>query len=279
MVVLLLLFFSVMAAAQPADPAVLADQARQALATGQFDRSAALYRQVVAQMPQVAGMRLNLALALFQGGRHREAATELRTALKLQPDLAPASMMLGMCHAKLGEPLAAIPLLEKAYERDPNNMQVLLELADSYFVTGRFAQAVERFKELATFKPNDPLAWRGLGLSLTEQSQVVFAKLPPSGAEALTLVARAKLAQQEPKAAFTLLRQALQKNPQFGPAHLTLAELYDQTGHPDMGRDGARKGETATAGGGRVSPGGGDVPDGAAGAGATGGVGPERGIV
>lgn len=230
---LLLSLFGVVAAAQPGDPAALANQARQALATGQFDKSAALYRQMIAQMPDVAGLRLNLALALFQGGRHREAATELKTALKMQPDLAAASMMLGMCYAKLGEPVAAIPLLEQAHKREPGNGPVLLELADSYFVTGRYALAVERFKDLAFLQPKNPLSWRGLGLSLTEQSQLVFSKLPMGSAEALTLLARAKLAQQEPKAAYSYLRQALEKNPRFGPAHGLLAELYAQTGHAD----------------------------------------------
>jgi len=229
----LFLLIGLAAAGQATDPAVLANQARQALASGQFDKSAAIYRQLVAQLPDVAGMRLNLALALFQGGRHRDAVTELKAALKMQPDLAAASMMLGMCYAKLGEPVAAIPLLEQAYKREPGNGPVLLELADSYFVTGRYALAVERFKDLAFSQPKNPLAWRGLGLSLTEQSQVVFSKLPMGGAESLTLLARAKLAQQEPKAAYSYLRQAVEKNPRFGPAHALLAELYTQTGHPD----------------------------------------------
>jgi tetratricopeptide (TPR) repeat protein len=229
----LLSLISLGLAAQAPDLAALGQQARTALQAGRFDDAAGLYRKMIAQLPNVGGLRLNLGLALFQAGKPREAAVELRAALKLEPGLTPAATMLGLCHAKLGEPLAAIPLLERSLKAEPGNAVVLLELADSYFSAGRFAAAVDHFRKLTALQPANPVGWRGLGLSLMEQSQMLFGQLPPGSAEALTLLARAKLMAEEPKAAYSYLRQALDRNPGFGPAHGLLAELYVKTGHAD----------------------------------------------
>lgn len=233
MIGVLLLFAAAGLAGQAVDPAALSQQARQALAQGRYEAAAGLYRQLAAQLPQVAGLRMNLGLALFQGGSYREAAAELQTALKMDASLSPAYLLLGLCHAKLGEPASAIVPLERAVKADPNNGIAVLELGDAYYALGRYAPAVEQFRRLTALRPSDPLAWRGLGLSLTEQSQVLFGQLAPQSPEALTLLARARLASDEPKAAYALLRQALQKNPLFGPAHALLAELFQKTGHPD----------------------------------------------
>lgn len=237
----LLVLMTVSALAQPAGPAALAAEARQQLAARNYPRAAAIYRQLIAQMPNVAGLRLNLGLALFQAGDHRAAAGELQTALKMEPGLTAASILLGVCHAKLGEPALAIPPLERAAKAQPDNALVLLELADANYSTGRLAPAIEQFRKLTQLQPANPLAWRGLGLSLSEHSQALFQKLPPRSAEALTLLGRAKLEQQEPKAAFQFLRQAIDRDPSFGPAHGYLAELYRRSGRDDWAAAAAAK--------------------------------------
>lgn len=233
MLYLLLALLTMTALAQPADPAALAREARQQLAARNYPRAAELYRKLIAQVPNVAGLRLNLGLALFQAGDHRAAAGELQTALKMESGLTAASILLGVCYAKLGEPALAIPPLERAVKAQPENALVLLELADANYATGRLAPAIEYFRQLAKLQPANPLAWRGLGLSLSEHSQALFQKLPPQSAEALTLLGRSKLEQQEPKAAFQLLRQAIARDPSFGPAHGYLAELYRRNGRAD----------------------------------------------
>lgn len=219
--------------AQPADPAALSEQARTAMAAGKYEAAAGLYRKLISQLPNVAGLRMNLGLALFQGRDYRGASAALQEAIRLDRTLEPALMMLGLCHVKLGETALAVPLLERANKKTPGNPLVLLELSDAYYALGQFGPAVAGFRELSERQPGNAVAWRGLGLSLTEQSQALFAKLPVQSAEGLTLLARARLAADEPKAAFRLLRQALEKNATFGPAHGYLAELYEKQGHGD----------------------------------------------
>ncbi len=162
----LLSLISIGLAAQPGDPAVLSEQARAAMASGRFDEAATVYRKLIAQMPNVGGLWMNLGLALFQARQYRAAATELKTALRLEPGLLPASMMLGICHGKLGEPLLAIPLLEKATKTMPENPVVVLELADAYYAVGRHPEAIRQFELLAGMQPKNPVAWRGLGVAL-----------------------------------------------------------------------------------------------------------------
>ena len=174
MFLVLLIALSTPAPAQPMDMAALSKQGRAALAAGQHDEAERLYRAMVAQMPNTGGLRLNLGLALFNAGKLRDAKGELQTALRLEPGLASAAMMLGLCHAKLGEPLAAIPLLERSSKAEPANAVVLLELADSYYATARFGPAAEHFRKLTALQPANPVGWRGLGLSLTENSQTLL---------------------------------------------------------------------------------------------------------
>ena len=74
----LLSLISIGLAAQPVDPAVLSEQARAAMASGRFDEAATVYRKLIAQLPNVGGLRMNLGLALFQARNYRAAAAELK---------------------------------------------------------------------------------------------------------------------------------------------------------------------------------------------------------
>ena len=115
----------------------LSTRAREAMAAGKFEEAAKLYLQLVAALPDDAGMRFNLGLALHSAGRYREASLELQAALKLQPNFPRASLVLGLSHLKLGEPAKAIPPLERAAKEDPRSSIAHFELADSWQRVGR----------------------------------------------------------------------------------------------------------------------------------------------
>ena len=52
-------------------------------------------------------MLLNLGMALSMAGRPREAVPPLEAALKVRPDLMPASLFLGVAQMELGRPARA----------------------------------------------------------------------------------------------------------------------------------------------------------------------------
>src|SRR5690349_23147405 len=85
------------APARPAadDLAAKAQRGKAAMAAGRFDEAAALYAEITRALPQEPGMLLNLGMALSMAGRPGEAVPRLEAALRLRPDLLPASLFLG----------------------------------------------------------------------------------------------------------------------------------------------------------------------------------------
>ena len=220
-------------AAQPDDPAAKAKQARAALAAGEYDRAAALYRDLCRLLPSEPGLRLNLGIALYSGGRYNEAIAELEPLLRQNPALEPAYLFLGLSRLRAGKAAAAVAPLRRAVEAEPRNAVALLALGDAQLGAGNPRAAVDAFTRAAAVDARNPKAWRGLSLSWSEVSQAAFAKLPSESAPALVLLARARLARHEPKAAFGLLQRAAAADPTLPGLHAALAEVYRQAEHPD----------------------------------------------
>lgn len=208
-------------------------EAKQALSKGDFDRAAALYRKLCAEMPDVAGLRLNLGIALYSARHLDAAAVELRKARQLDPALTPAALFLGLTLARAGRSAEAIEPLEVALRAEPNNRTILLETADAYLTTNQPAVGAKRFRRLTEIDPRNPTAWRGLGLASAALARDSFAKLPQDSAASLVLLARARLDEQKTATAFGLLRRAIAKDSVIPGAHGLLAEVYRQTNHAD----------------------------------------------
>jgi tetratricopeptide (TPR) repeat protein len=218
---------------QTADPAAIAQQARAALASGEYDRAANLYRDLCRQVPSEPGLRLNLGIALYSGGKYLEAIAELERVLRQNPQIQPAYLFLGLSRLRAGKADAAIAPLTRALEAEPGNGVALLALGDAHLTTGNARAAADSFSKAAAKDPRSPKAWRGLGLSHAEVSREAFSKLPADSPEAMVLMARSRLAQNEPKAAFGLLKKALERNPELPGVHAALAETYRMSGHPE----------------------------------------------
>ena len=211
----------------------MAKQARAALASRQYDRAATLYRELCRLLPAEPGMRLNLGIALYSGGRYAEAITELESLLKQSPSIEPAYLFLGLSRAQAGKAAAAVAPLTRAVEVEPRNVVALLALGDAHLVTGNPGAAADAFTRAAAVDARNPKAWLGLSLSWAGISQAAFAKLPADSAPALVLLARSRLAQKEPRAAFGLLQRVLEQEPALPGLHAALAETYRLAEHPD----------------------------------------------
>ena len=62
-----------------------------------------------------------------------------------------------------GKTSTAIPLLEQAHELEPENSDVILNLAGAYILTKKFKQAVALLEPLSEREPNNPMVWTNLG--------------------------------------------------------------------------------------------------------------------
>jgi len=220
-------------AGQSDDPAAKAKQARAALASGEYDRAAALYRELCRLLPAEPGMRLNLGIALYSGGRYAEAITELESLLKQNSSITPAYLFLGLSRDRAGKSAAAVAPLSRAVDAEPGNIVALLALGDAHLGSENPRAAVDAFTRAAAVDARNPKAWRGLSLSWSAVSQAAFAKLPAESAPALVLLARSRLAQNEPKAAFGLLKRAVVEDSALPGVHAALADAYRLAGHAD----------------------------------------------
>ena len=216
--------------------AARAQQAKQAMATGRYGEAASLYGEIVRALPNEAGMRMNLGLALSMAGRAREAVPQLQAALKLKPDLLPASLFLGACYVELGQPAKATLPLETFLAAQPDHHDGRQMLADALLALERWGQAARHYRVLAQRAPDDAKAWYGLERSYEGVSREAFETLERTAPESpylSLLVAQVAIAEERDKSAFPLLREAVARNVRPAEAHEALAGIYERAGHPD----------------------------------------------
>jgi predicted Zn-dependent protease len=218
------------------DLAAKSAHGKEAMAAGRFDQAAALYAEIVRALPSEPGMLLNLGMALSMAGRPREALAPLQAALKLRPDLLPASLFLGETQLELGRPAAAVDPLQKVVAAQPDNLQARQMLADALLSLERFEPAVRQFRELSVAAPQSSRAWYGLGRSYEGVARGAFERLQRSAPDSdyiLRLVAEAMAVEGKDANAFRLYREALEKRPGLAEVHEALAQIYEKRGHPE----------------------------------------------
>ena len=196
----------VSAGPQTDDLTAQAQQGKEAMAAGRFDDAVTHYAAIVQALPNEAGMRLNLGMALSMAGRPREAVPQLQAALKLRPDLLPASLFLGAAQVELGQPAKAVEHLETFVAAQPDHRDARQMLAETLLSLERHEQAARQYRVLTDQGPQDPKAWYGLGKSYEGLSQRAFETLQTSAPESpylLLLVAQGMVAQERDKGAGT----------------------------------------------------------------------------
>src|ERR1700733_6860420 len=93
---------------QSADWAAKSQEAKQAMTTGRFQDAVNIYRKLVLAFPDNPGLAMNLVLALHSASQYPDAIVQFRSAVKLQPQLAPAWFLLGVDLQKLNRPAEAV---------------------------------------------------------------------------------------------------------------------------------------------------------------------------
>jgi tetratricopeptide (TPR) repeat protein len=100
-----------------------------------YKEAVPLYRKALAIKPNVPGLRLDLALALFKSGDLKGAIPEFTALLKKAPADSPEAqrytILLGMAHYGLAQYAEAVPYLKAAAARDAQNLPMRLALAHS----------------------------------------------------------------------------------------------------------------------------------------------------
>jgi tetratricopeptide (TPR) repeat protein len=118
--------------------------ARSAIEGGRTDDAIAEYRLAIRAVPEVAGLRLELAKLLADRNELKEAAAVLES--DKDPD-AQALAWLGGIRLRLRDYPGAIQAYGKALEKDPNDVQVQERLAEAHR-TFEFAKMPEEYQRI-----------------------------------------------------------------------------------------------------------------------------------
>jgi len=218
------------------DLAEKSQEAKQLMAEGKFQQAIVVYRELNEALPNNPGLKLNLGMALHLAGKKREAIPQLEEAVKLDPHMAPAWLFLGTTRLQLGEASAALKPLRTVLQLQPDQHQARQMLADALFSLDRLEEARTEYQRIATEDSQNATAWYGLGRCYELLSSTTFEKLQrlaPESAYVLSLLAEARLREQQFSSAFYLYRRALERMPTLHGLHSALAEIYRQTGHPE----------------------------------------------
>ena len=185
-----------------------------------------------------------------------EAIGEIKTFLKMFPDVTLAHNDLGVLYHQSGNDLLALAHYEKANRLQPNNPTVIKNLAEFYFVVlGWTDDAIEMLTELLNAWPNDFEILTALGnisetVGQPDEARAFYRKanqLEPGNAEVREILARldgpvsaaeyrqpALLPQQDEELA--PLQQLLAQNPASALAHNNLGIVYSRRGEYDQAR-------------------------------------------
>ena len=139
----------------------------------QFDHDAAAtsFREALKLNPSLAMAKLNLAIALFYGGKPTEAAAEARAAVESLPDSPNAHYVTGLI-AKAEDRLdAAAAAFKRVSEIDPQDAGAKINLGQIHLQQRRYDEAVKLFREALAAEPYNVTAAYSVALSLIRAGQ------------------------------------------------------------------------------------------------------------
>lgn len=113
-----------------------------------------------------ANYHFNKANALFMDGQYRRAITEYEEAIKYNPDLIDAYRFAGEAYKNLFRPgddrpdnlekaEKALEYLNKAYQFNPHNKEIIYSLGDMYDKLKRFEEAEKMYLKILELEPGN----------------------------------------------------------------------------------------------------------------------------
>ncbi len=122
--------------------------------------------------PSLVDAQLMLASVYLRQRDYSAAVAAYKKVIELDPKRVEAYRNLGSILGKMQQPADAIPMLEKAAELNPSDKEVYYELGNAYESGNDFAKASEAYQKYLDLKPENP--WTGylqLGLCLDRLGQ------------------------------------------------------------------------------------------------------------
>jgi len=150
----------------------LSIRAAGALQDKDYPRAQQMLSEVVTALPEVAGLRLELAQALRDQGRLPEADQEYRKALALEPHDGGARQAYGrflLFNANRYQ--EATEELGAALAQEPDDANLLHDLAVAWMALGRLDTAEQLLQMALRLEPDNPRVTQGLGVLRMQQKR------------------------------------------------------------------------------------------------------------
>jgi len=147
---------------------VLLEQARQFHRSGDFQRAAELYENVLSQHPNSVDVQYLLGTLRLQLTDFQASIELLQEVVRLQPTRADAANNLGIAHKAIGDWESAARRFEEAIQADPDYVQAWFNLASLMAERGLFADAAKCFQRAVELDPDDLAAQLGLANALSQ---------------------------------------------------------------------------------------------------------------
>ncbi len=163
---------------------------------GRLDAAAALYRAILAQVPNHADCLNLLGVVLHQKGENTQAVELIQCAIQIKPKWPAYHVNLAAAFRGLGRHEEAIPHCRLALQLQPDLAEAHLALGQSLQALKQWAQAEPQFRWLRDHRPGDSRGPQTLANCLREQGRT--------------------------DEALALYREALSRNPNDAAAHLGL---------------------------------------------------------
>jgi tetratricopeptide (TPR) repeat protein len=138
-------------------------KAVEATKAGQLDEAEALYKEVLAKLPDLAGAHYNLGYIYQTKKDWKAAETEFVKVSELQPTRSDAFIALAAIRELDGRAQEGIETLLKAAPTFEQDAKFQYALGMTSMNQGRPAEATEAFKKLQTLEPENPESYFHLG--------------------------------------------------------------------------------------------------------------------
>lgn len=205
-------------------------------------KSAAIYRQVLAEDPNVIDAWFSLGTLASRERQYREAITHFSKALSLKPDYDLAVINIALAYRNLGDDEAALAGFERYLALDPKDPYVRCHMGEVYLDRGDFTRAEAEFTQALGIDPHVASAINALGaialrrgdLATAEQRAQDALKTKPDVRLAhynLALIAEQRGDLQLAEKEYLL---ELEQHPDAYRAAFNLSRLYAQIGEKGL---------------------------------------------
>jgi Flp pilus assembly protein TadD len=188
------------------------------------------------------------AEASYRLGDYAAAADRLLSLVKEEPPSAGSLRLLGLCRLRLGAPVEAVKLLERALRLAPADPWARLHYGLGLQTAGRHAEALPLFRACLTLLPNDPAPALNLATSLLALGDIKGAihnarrarLRAPNMPQTHYTLGLAYLSSGINERAVTCFRRAATLSPKFAEAWINLGVAHYRSGRIEAAKQAMR---------------------------------------